>query len=158
MVARVSLDAEIPGRGTLAVEHLVLDVNGTLTDRGTLIEGVAERLARLLAGLEVHLLSADTFGSLGDVSEAIGVPFTRIGTGEDKRRIVVELGADRCVAIGNGANDAAMLETAALGIVVMGPEGAAGRAIAAADVVCGSIVDALDLLLDERALVATLRP
>jgi len=29
--------------------------------------------------------------------------------------------------------------------------------VTSADVVCGSIVDALDLLLDGRALVATLR-
>jgi hypothetical protein len=30
-------------------------------------------------------------------------------------------------------------------------------ALAAADVVCRSILDALDLLLDERAVIATLR-
>jgi soluble P-type ATPase len=50
-----------------------------------------------------------------------------------------------------------MLAAAALGIAVVGPEGAAGAAVRAADVVCASIVDALDLLLDERLLVATLR-
>jgi soluble P-type ATPase len=40
---------------------------------------------------------------------------------------------------------------------VLGPEGAAAGALRAADVVCASILDALDLLLDERALAATLR-
>jgi hypothetical protein len=29
--------------------------------------------------------------------------------------------------------------------------------VAAADVVCGSVLDALELLLDERVLIATLR-
>ncbi len=70
---------------------------------------------------------------------------------------MTDLGPERCVAIGNGANDAAMLEAAALGIAVVGPEGAAASAVGNADVVCTSITDALDLLLDERALIATLR-
>ena len=153
----MSLRAEIPGRGRLELDHLVLDVNGTLTDRGELIEGVAGRLARVGRVLQVHLLSADTFGTLADVAAGLGTDVTRIATGDDKRRIVEQLGAERCAAVGNGTNDATMLDAAALGIAVVGPEGAAGSAIRAADVVCASILDALDLLLDERALQATLR-
>ena len=48
-----------------------------------------------------------------------------VETGADKAQYVAGLGSDRCVAIGNGANDASMLELAALGIAVLGPEGAA---------------------------------
>lgn len=147
----------IPGRGQLALDHLVLDVNGTLTDRGALVEGVGERLERLGQALRLHLLSADTYGTLDEVAASLHAEPTRIASGEDKRRIVDELGATRCAAIGNGVNDAAMLEAAALGIAVIGPEGAAGAAIRVADVVCASILDALDVLLDERALPATLR-
>ena len=153
----LSIRLEIPGRGSLELEHLVLDVNGTLTDHGELVVGVSERLERLRALVELHLLSADTFGTLADVAAAVGARGTRVDSGEDKRRIVVELGAHRCAAIGNGANDASMLDTVALGIAVIGPEGASSTVIAAADAVCGSILDALDLLLDERALTATLR-
>ena len=61
------------------------------------------------------------------------------------------------MVIGNGANDVLVLEGAALGIAVIGPEGASSAALRAADVVCASIVDALDLLLEPRALTATLR-
>jgi len=135
----------------------VLDLNGTLTNRGELIEGVTERLARLGARLEVHVLSADTFGTLATVTADLGARVHAVATGEEKARQVAALGADRCAAIGNGANDAAMLDAAALGIAVVGPEGAAASAVRSADVVCASILDALDLLLDERALVATLR-
>ncbi len=53
---------------------------------------------------------------------------------------------------------AAMLAAAALGLAVIGPEGAHRGALTAADVVLRSIVDALDLLLEPRSLVATLRP
>jgi soluble P-type ATPase len=61
------------------------------------------------------------------------------------------------VAIGNGRNDVAMLEAAALGIAVLGPEGTAGGAVAAADVVARSVQEALALLTEPRALTATLR-
>jgi P-type E1-E2 ATPase len=151
------LSLEIPGRGSLTLKDLVLDVNGTLTDRGALIDGVSERLAEISTLLDVHVLSADTFGTLGSVAEELGLRPQTISTGDDKARFVAELGAERCVAIGNGANDASMLEAAALGIAVIGPEGAASSALTAADVVCASIVDALGLLLDERTLIATLR-
>ena len=135
----------------------MLDLNGTLTNRGTLIEGVAERLARLDARMEVHVLSADTFGTLAAVTADLGARVHAVATGEEKARHVAELGAEECAAIGNGANDAAMLEAAALGVAVVGPEGAAASAVRSADVVCASILDALDLLLDERTLIATLR-
>jgi len=153
----MSIVVDVPGRDPLVIEHLVLDVNGTLTQRGVVISGVIERLAKVAARLEVHVLSADTFGTLGSVAEELGVHARTVGTGDDKERYVAELGAEQCIAIGNGVNDVAMLEAAALGIAVVGPEGAAGVAVRAADVVCGSILAALDLLLDERALVATLR-
>jgi soluble P-type ATPase len=148
---------DIPGRERLELEHLVLDVNGTLTSRGAVIDGVPERLADVGERLRIHLLSADTFGTLDEVAAAVGGEATTIASGEDKRRVLEGLGAHRCVAIGNGTKDAAMLELAALGIAVLGPEGTAGAAIRVSDVLCGSILDALDLLLDETALRATLR-
>jgi soluble P-type ATPase len=49
---------------------------------------------------------------------------------------VAALGADSTAAIGNGRNDAAMLRVARIGIAIVGPEGSASAAIAAADVVC----------------------
>lgn len=154
----MTLSVEIPGAPPLRLEHLVLDVNGTLTARGELVPGVAQRLAAIAELLEPRLLSADTFGTLDDLAGRLGVAVERVTSGSEKRAVVASLGADTCAAIGNGANDAAMLEAAALGIAVVGAEGAAVAAVTSADVVCGSILDALDLLLDERALVATLRP
>lgn len=148
----------IPGRPPLELAHLVLDVNGTLTERGEVIDGVEARLRRLRESLDVHLLSADTFGSLAHVASTLGLDPTVIGGGAEKAAFVRELGARQCAAIGNGANDRGMLEEAALGIAVIGPEGAAAATIGAADVVCRSIVDALGLLLDDQAIAATLRP
>jgi soluble P-type ATPase len=50
-----------------------------------------------------------------------------------------------------------MLKAAAIGIAVLGHEGAASEAIAAADVVVFDIVDAIDMLLNPKRLIATLR-
>jgi P-type E1-E2 ATPase len=74
-----------------------------------------------------------------------------------KADVVRQLGAERVVAIGNGANDADMLADAALGIAIVGPEGVAAGALAAADVVVPTISDALGLLVNSKRLIATLR-
>jgi soluble P-type ATPase len=107
--ARSTFTVDIPGSEPLRLDCLLLDVNGTLTDRATLIEGVQERLARLSEALDVRLLSADTFGSLDAIAEQLGLKAARISRGEEKRAYLERLGPERCAAIGNGANDAAML-------------------------------------------------
>ena len=151
----------IPGRGRLALVHLVLDVNGTLALDGALLPGVAERIEALKGSLTVHLLTADTHGRLEEVADRLGVRGTRLPADVDqvaaKARYVEALGPDRVVAVGNGANDAGMLRAAALGIAVLGPEGLARAAWEAADLVAPDIPSALDLLLNPRRLTATLR-
>lgn len=150
---------DIPGRGILELEDLVLDLNGTIALDGEVLAGVPERLAALSESLTVHLVTADTQGQAAMIAEQLGVKLVLVSPGdeaEQKRSLVERLGAERVVAVGNGANDAGMLQAAALGIAILGPEGLAGEAWQAADVVAG-IHQALDLLLHPRRLVATLR-
>jgi len=154
------LSIAIPGREPTSVEHLVLDVNGTLTESGALLPGVAERLARLQTDLHVVLLTADTFGMARGLAEGLGVELHVLqpsNGGEQKQAFVQALGPKRVIAIGNGANDAAMLKLAALGLAVVQAEGAAVSALLSADAVFRSICDALDALLAPARLVATLR-
>jgi P-type E1-E2 ATPase len=134
-----------------------VDVNGTLTNRGELLHGVEARLGRLSNALDVRLVSADTFGTLETIAARMSVSAVRASTGEDKLRLLDELGRERCAVIGNGSNDALVLEAAAVGFAVIGPEGASAAALRSADVVCASAADALELLLDPKALSATLR-
>jgi len=151
---------DIPGWGTIELEHLVLDLNGTVALDSEVIPGVAERLAALAACLAVHLVTADTHGRARESGERLRVRLLHIAPGDEagqKQALVERLGAERVTAIGNGVNDARMLSAAALGIAVLGPEGLAVEALQAADVVVGRIEDALDLLLHPRRLVATLR-
>jgi P-type E1-E2 ATPase len=153
----VTLVIEIPGGLRLALAHLLLDVNGTLSDRGVLLDGVAERLERISQQLDVRLVSGDTFETLDEIAAELGLEATRALDARAKLELLDVLGRDRCAVVGNGTNDALALEAAAVGIAVLGPEGTSGAALRAADVVCRSVADALDLLLDTRALGATLR-
>ncbi|MGA8890316.1 MAG: ATPase P [Anaeromyxobacteraceae bacterium] len=151
------LRVEIPGEGALALRHLLLDLNGTIARDGRLLPAVRRRLPALARLLEVRVLTADTFGTAARQLAGLPVRLERADTGRDKERIVRALGSAEVAAVGNGANDAAMLRRAALGIAVVGAEGAAAGAVASADVVVTRIEDALDLLLVPRRLVATLR-
>ena len=148
---------DIPGFPALHLDDLVLDVNGTLADRGEPIDGVAERLGLLAADLRLHLVTADTFGNARTLAKQLGASLMTVGSGAAKAAFVTQLGPDGTVAIGNGRNDEAMLRCARLGIVVIGPEGAAATALLASDLVCRSVIEALDLLLDPRSFAATLR-
>jgi P-type E1-E2 ATPase len=154
----MSLQIEIPGRPPLSLDHVVLDVNGTLTDRGRLLDGVGGCVERLRSHVGVLLVSADTFGTLEQIGEDLGVETRTVRGGVDKRRLVEEFGPERTAVIGNGTNDGPALAAAAVGLAVLGPEGTSGDAVRTADVLCRSVVEAVELLLDPNALAATLRP
>jgi soluble P-type ATPase len=75
---------------------------------------------------------------------------------ERKLDLLRQLGAKRSVAIGNGVDDASMIEEAGLGICILGKEGASAEALKKADVVVTNILDALDFLLKPFRQEATL--
>jgi P-type E1-E2 ATPase len=154
----MTIVVEVPGGRPLELDHLVLDVNGTLTRDGRLLGGVADALAGLRDVVSIRLLSADTFGNAQAIADELGAAFERIEYGHEKRACVERLGAQRCAAIGNGRNDVAMLSAAGLGIAVIGAEGAALQALAAADIICTSVLEAFALLREPTRITATLRP
>lgn len=154
------IELEIPGRGTIQLEHLVLDVNGTIARDGRLLEKIAKPLVGLKDRLTIHLVTADTYGKQDTIDIMLGLKAVRIGGGgepEKKAEFVRGLGAEKVVAVGNGANDALMLKEAAIGIAVMSEEGLAVGALLAADIFVGGAVEALNLLEFPSRLVASLR-
>ena len=151
---------EIPGYKTLDLDYLVLDYNGTIAADGCLMEGVAVRIREIAEFAQVSVLTADTFGTVR--AECDGLPvdvrvFARDDASACKAAIVRELGAEGCVCIGNGFNDIAMFDEAALSIAITGKEGACGKLLTCADVVVANALDAFDLLLRTDRLRATLR-
>ena len=109
------LHIEIPNYRELHLEYLVLDYNGTLAEAGHLREGVVEALERLSEKLTILVVTADTFGSAAQALKNLPVKLTILPAEKQtaaKGELVSRLGAQRVVAIGNGANDAQMLATA----------------------------------------------
>jgi soluble P-type ATPase len=154
------LQVAIPGHGRLHLKHLVLDYNGTIAVDGEILPGVRRRLNALSRRLNVHVLTADTFGkasrALADTPFTLSILSAR-EQDKAKRAYVDRLGARYTVCIGNGRNDQLMLKAAALGIVVVQREGAAVAAVTAADIVMPGIKEALELLDHPLRLAATLR-
>ena len=148
---------EIPLRGTMELQHAVFDINGTLAIDGVIDPEIVERLHVLSEQLTLHFLTAGTQGNIAELERALNTSLHLISKAEEKMRYVQQLGPSGVVAIGNGINDIGMLRLAALGIVVLSTEGAALRALQAGDVLVHSPVDAIDLLLRPKRLVATLR-
>ena len=153
------LTVDIPGRGRLEIAHLVLDLNGTLAVGGIVPDAVVDRLRALSNDIRVHVVTADTFGTAARL-HGQGIQTQVLPPGdhvEAKAAIVRTLGVSHTIAIGNGSNDEAMVREAAVGIAIVGREGAAARTALAADIVATRIEDALDLLLTPARLIATLR-
>ena len=150
----------IPNYAALQLEHVVLDYNGTIAKDGILKEGAKELIHKLCENYTVHIITADTFGSVAAQSEDLDIVLkilTSLDHTEEKADYVKALGSRHCAAFGNGNNDSKMLSNAALGVAVMGEEGCAGTTLLASDVVCKSIEEALELLLYPKRLIATLR-
>jgi soluble P-type ATPase len=150
----------IPGFGAVELRHLVLDYNGTLAVDGRLLPGVREALAELADQIEIHVVTADTFGLAGVELAGLAVNLTIIpeaDQAEVKLAHLEHLGATSVFAIGNGRNDRKLLAAAAVGVAVVQAEGASADTIAEADLVAPSVVDALDLLRYPKRLIATLR-
>ncbi len=151
----------IPGQEvSWHLRHLVLDLNGTLALDGRLLDGVAERIRLLSEKKEIHVLTADTFGTAARQFAELPCRLHLLRPGDQIRQkedFVKALGADECIAIGNGMNDQGMLRAARVGICIVGPEGAATAAVHSSDIVIPDINAAFDLLLHPKRLVATLR-
>lgn len=148
---------DIPQRGTIELQHAIFDVNGTLAVDGVLIPGVEDRLRLLGEQLTLHALTAGTHGNIAELERAVGFPFHIISSGEEKLRYVEQLGPASVIAFGNGMNDVGMLRLAAIGVAILAGEGAATGALQAADALALGPVDAIDLVLHPKRLIATLR-
>ena len=151
---------EIPHYKTLELQHIVLDFNGTIAKDGKLLVGVGPLIDRLAEEFKIYVITADTHGSVEKEMAGAKVRVAVLTSGDhtnEKEAFIRSLGADSVAALGNGANDAGMLKAAALGVAIVGDEGCATQTLLASDMVCRNIVEALELFVKPRNLIATLR-
>jgi P-type E1-E2 ATPase len=154
------IEINIPGQNPIRLEHLVSDVNGTLAVDGILIKGVIEAIAELRKNLHIHLLTADTFGQQHIIDAQLNLKAIRIdfgGEAQQKANYVRQLGSEKVVALGQGANDAVMLKDAALGLCVLSPEGTSTQTLMASRLVVPDVLTALNLLQNPLRIAASLR-
>lgn len=150
----------VPHYKDLRLKHIVLDYNGTLAKDGEMKIEVRPLLASLREHYEIHVITADTFGSVKAQLEGSDVTIKVLQSSDhtlEKAAYVDELDASVCATVGNGNNDTKMLEKSALGIALIGDEGCSTKTLMSCDIVCKEIADALELFLDEKRLIATLR-
>lgn len=154
------IEINIPGRESLKLKYLVCDYNGTLALDGKLLPGLPALFEALSKQIKIHVVTADTFGFAGKELEGLPVELRILQPGnQDERKLefIRELRVESCFCVGNGRNDKLMLAEAAVGVCLIQKEGASTATLAVADVVCASIIDALELLLNPKRLIATLR-
>lgn len=151
---------DIPNRANLPLDTIVCDYNGTIAKDGKVQKSILELFTRLEKEYKIYVITADTFGSVK--SQLAGYPceisiLTTDNHTKEKATFLTKLGQANCVAFGNGSNDAQMLHTAALGIAILGDEGCAKETLLASDIICKSIQEGLEILLNPKRLIATLR-
>ncbi len=154
------IEIEISTKESLQISCLVLDYNGTIARDGILIEGVDNLIRKLSENLEIYVLTADTRGSV--IAQVGHLPCIvhKIPEGSEdlsKNEFVRNLGSSKTACIGNGKNDRLMLRDSAIGIAVIGKEGASCHALEGADIIVISIIDALELFLNPLRIKATVR-
>lgn len=150
---------EIPNFKTLNIKHIVCDYNGTIAKDGIVLPEVKALFEILSKTYTLHVITADTFGSVHQQLTHNGVQIKVLTSTEhtkEKADFLSELNGE-CAALGNGNNDSEMLKQAAVSIAILGDEGCAKNTLLQSDIICKNITDALSLFIHEKRLVATLR-
>ncbi len=154
------ISVDVPGYGRLRIDYVVFDFNGTIALDGNILAGVAEGIQALARLAQVHVITADIHGDCAEKLKKLPVTLHVLGIGtedESKLAYVKELGREACVAVGNGCNDRLMLTAVKLGICIVGRECCCAAAAMSANVLAPDIQAVLELLLDHKRLIATLR-
>lgn len=154
------LEIKIPSLGHFSFKHIVFDFNGTLATNGEINDVVKARLEALSKRMEVHVLTLDTYGTVAKQLRQLPVQVAVLPSGqgtEEKGNYIKTLGADTCIAVGNGSNDCKMLKEAMLSIAVIGHEGLSQKALRDADLIFTCIEDVFDSIEDPARLAASLR-
>lgn len=149
---------DIPGQGQLEIKTIILDLNGTLSVAGSVPDGVKERLDQLKAkGFKVLFFTGNTRNDADDLATSLGIDWKLAKDADGKRDLALGLEPETCASIGNGLIDLELMKTVKLRIVTLQAEGVHIQTMLSSDIVVPNINDALDLLIDEQRLIATLR-
>lgn len=150
----------IPGREDIEIKNIVFDYNGTIAVNGELIDGVKKKLLELKQLLDVYIVTADTYGTVEEQCRDLGVKiitFPKDNAGLSKQNIIEKIGSENTICVGNGFNDILMFKKSKISIAIMEAEGCSGKLLLESDIVVKSIIDAINLVMSNDMMKATLR-
>ena len=162
-----------PGQSNLDIEFILIDFNGTLAIDRRVHPKAKDKINLLSKRTKIYIFvnpptpPFDKGGKGGILAKELieerlrkvkaEIIYLAEGDSSGKKLdLLRQLGPTRCVAIGNGMDDAALMQEAAIGICVISKEGSSGEAMKHADLVFTDILDALDFLLKPLRQKATL--
>ena len=153
------ISIERPGQNNLEIEFILIDFEGTLASDRRVHPKAKDKINLLSKRTQIHILTKEEKEHVGEILKKVKAEIIYLMEGKSSQQkldLLRQLGAARTVAIGNGVDDAPMIEEAGLGICIMGKEGTFSEAMKKADVVFMNILDALDFLLKPLRQKATL--
>jgi soluble P-type ATPase len=148
-----------PGQKPLEVDFILIDFDGTLASDGRVHPKAKDKINLLAKRTKVYILAKEEKEKMEEVLKKVTAEVICLAEGEasqGKLNLLRQLGASRTAAIGNGLEDASMIEEAGLGICVLSKEGTATSTLEKADLVFTTLLDALDFLLRPFRQKATL--
>lgn len=154
---------DIPGFGKRRIRVAVSDFTGTHSQGGRARPEVKRRLRHLAKLVDLHIVTADSFGTAQRELRGIVEPHILSSSRHDaeKARYVRRFDLAQVAAFGNGNNDRLMLKAVkrggGLAVAVDHGEGCALDALLNAHLFIAGAANAIDLLLDPTRLKATLR-
>jgi soluble P-type ATPase len=148
-----------PGQEPLEIEFILIDFEGTLASDRRVHPKAKDKLNLLSKRTKIYVLTKGEKEVMEETLRRVKAEIFYVTKGEASRQkldLLRQLGATRTVAVGNGVDDAPMIEEAALGICIMSQEGTSVQAMTRADLVVSNILDAFDFLLKPLRQKATL--
>ncbi|MGA2463179.1 MAG: ATPase P [Thermodesulfobacteriota bacterium] len=153
------ISIERPGQGNLEIEFILIDFEGTLASDRRVHPKAKDKINLLSKRTKIYILAKGEKEGVEESLRRVKAEIFYLTEGDFSRRkldLLRQLGPTRTVAIGNGVDDAPMIEEAGLGICIISKEGTSAEAMKRADVVVSNILDALDFLLKPLRQKATL--
>jgi len=77
---------DVPGRGNMEIENILLDLNGTIATDGKIPLDVREKINLLSEKVTIYILTADTQGTAGEEVRGMNADMIKIAEEDSKNR------------------------------------------------------------------------
>jgi soluble P-type ATPase len=148
-----------PGMESLDIHFVLIDFEGTLAMDGRVHPRAKDKVNLLSKRATLYIVTKSSKEKVEETLRKMKVEVLYVTEGDSsqqKLNVLQRLGPHQTAVIGNGLDDARIMEQAGLGMCVIGKEGSSAEALAKADLVVTHVLDALDFLLKPLRQRATL--